>query len=69
MSRTYAGYLFRCKVCGKIHLMDSGKPHDGIRLPCVNNKYAVRTYNECDFNFWQGMYWDVFDCLVQEVNY
>lgn len=69
MSRTYAGYLFRCRVCKKMHLMDSGKPHDGIRLPCVDNKYAVRTYNKSDFEFWHGFYWDIFDICVQEIKY
>ncbi len=67
MSRTYAGYLFKCKVCRKIHLMDSGKPHEGICLPCVDNKYAIREYSEKDFKFWQGIHFDVFDISVQEV--
>ena len=67
MSRTYGGYLFQCKVCGKIHLMDSGKPHQGIRLPCVDNKYDVEKYEEKDFEVWHGFYLDVFDIRVQEV--
>ena len=67
MSRTYGGYLFKCKVCGNTHLMDSGEPHEGIRLPCVDNKYAVREYNKSDFQYWHGLYWDVFHILVQEV--
>lgn len=67
MSRTYAGYLFTCKRCGKLHLMNSGKPHDGILLPCVDFKYSVNEYKERDFEFWHGSYYDVFDIRVQEV--
>ena len=67
MSRTYAGYLFKCKVCGKTHLMDSGEPYKGIRLPCVDNEYEIREYNKNDFEFWHGIYWDVFDMCVREV--
>lgn len=67
MSRTCAGYLFTCKRCGKLHLMvDSGKPRDGISLPCVEHKYSVNEYDEKDFNYWHGNYWDVFDISVKE---
>ena len=66
MSRTFAGYLFKCKVCGKTHLMDDGEPHRGIRLPCVDNKYDTRKYNKKDFEYWHGAYWDVFDIIVNE---
>ena len=44
MSRTYGGFLFTCKVCGKQHLLDSGKPHAGILVPCISNKYAFEKY-------------------------
>lgn len=47
--------------------MDSGKPHEGICLPCVDNKYAIREYSEKDFKFWHGIHFDVFDISVQEV--
>jgi len=67
MSRTYGGYLFTCKRCGKKHLMDKGNPHNGIRLPCINFKYSINEYEEKDFEFWHGFYWDVFDICVQEV--
>ena len=66
MSRTYAGYLFKCKECGEKHLMDSSEPHNGICLPCVNKKDVVETYRKEDFEFWHGNYWDVFDIRVQE---
>ena len=67
MSRTYAGYTFTCKGCGKTHLMDKGEPHDGIRLPCVDYNRGVSEYDEKDFKFWHGIYWDVFNIRVQEV--
>lgn len=67
MSRTYAGYLFTCKRCGKLHLMNSGEPHDGIRLPCVDFEYSVNEYEKKDFEFWHGNFYDVFDIRVQEV--
>lgn len=66
MSRTYAGYLFKCKVCGEIHLLDSGEPHRGILVPCVNSKYSIRKYNRKDFEYWHGLYYDVFNICVQE---
>ena len=69
MSRTRAGYLFKCKVCGKAHLMYEGKPRCGIRLPCVDDEYAVREYDEEDFHFWHGFESDVFFITVNEVKY
>lgn len=67
MSRTYAGYIFECKVCGEKHLLDSGEPHNGILVPCANDPNAVREYKKTQFEFWHGSYWDVFNNLVQEV--
>lgn len=67
MSRTYAGYLFRCKHCEKMHLFANGEPRNGIVLPCVDNKYAKNTYEKTDFRFWHGIYWDVCNICVQEV--
>lgn len=63
MSRTYGGWLFTCKVCGNPHLMDSGEPHDGIRVSCVNG--GSKNYKEKDFEHWHGYYADVFDILVK----
>ena len=56
MSQTIAGYLFKCKVCEKTHFMSSGKPHDGIILPCIDSKYSANTYKKDDFVFYSG--WD-----------
>ena len=67
MSRTHSGYLFRCKCCGKMHLLDNEEPRNGIVLPCVDFKFTENTYVETDFKFWHGIYWDVFDICVQEV--
>ena len=67
MSRTYAGFLFKCKECGEMHLLDMGEPHKGIRLPCAKKDYAYNSYDEKDFNYWHGCYWDVYDILVQEI--
>lgn len=59
MSRTCAGFSFTCKVCGKKHLMRFDEPHNGIRLPCANNKYAISEYKKSDFIYWHGIcYWD-----------
>ena len=66
MSRTYAGFLFKCKVCGEVHLLDFGVPHARIRVPCVKDKDAVKKYNKKDFEYWWGSYWDVHDILVNE---
>lgn len=67
MSRSYEGYLFKCKVCGEIHLLDSSEPYSGIHLPCVDNKYTLRKYDKSDFKYWHGSYWEVFNILVQEL--
>ena len=64
MSRTYAGFLFRCKNCGKLHLLDNEKPFDGIHVSCVNEFYG-NEYKKEDFQFWHGSFWDVFDIRVQ----
>lgn len=37
MSRTAAGYTFKCKVCGYPHLMTNSEPRDGIRVPCYTD--------------------------------
>lgn len=68
MSRTFGGYLFECKECGEKHLMASGKPRNGIRLPCVNNKKAIRKYRKKDFTLWMGSFFDVCDNIVREVS-
>ena len=66
MSRTYGGFLFTCKICGKQHLLDSGKPHAGILVPCISNKYAFEKYEVKEFTPWHGSYYDVCSILVQE---
>ena len=66
MSQTIDGYFFTCKSCGKTHLY-SKEPGSGIRLPCVSNKYDIRTYYIGDFkNYWNGNYEDVRDIIVGE---
>jgi len=54
MSETKVGYSFTCKVCGNIHIMDEGKPHKGIRVPCAIDRTKVRKYTKNDFTFWHG---------------
>ena len=49
--------------------MYEGKPRCGIRLPCVDDEYAVREYDEEDFHFWHGFESDVFFITVNEVKY
>lgn len=66
MSRTFGGYLFKCKKCGAKHLMAPGKPHDGIRLPCADSKEAIREYQESDFTLWMGSFFDVYGNIVKE---
>ena len=48
MSRTAAGYVFKCKECGETHLMYDGEPHDGIRVPCAWDEGKVKEYDEKD---------------------
>ncbi len=67
MSRTAAGYAFRCKVCGYGHLMTNSEPHDGIRVPCYINEDEVRTYNKDDFEFYHGIV-GMFTCMVEAKN-
>lgn len=55
MSRTAAGYVFKCKVCGDVHLMYDGEPHDGIRVPCAWDEDKVKEYDKKDFQFYHGM--------------
>ena len=64
MSRTYAGFLFICKSCGKPHLLDSEKPYDGIRVPCIYNDWP-NEYKEKDFHYWHGIFWDVVNIRIQ----
>lgn len=66
MSRTFGGYLFKCKECGAKHLMACGEPRDGIHLPCVNNEKAIRKYQQSDFTFWMGSFFDVCGNIVEE---
>ena len=68
MSRTYGVFLFKFKLCGKHHLMDSGKPHAGILIPCIENKYAFEKYEISDFSPWHGYYQEVSNIIVQEKN-
>lgn len=64
MSRTAAGYVFKCKVCGEGHLMTKGEPHDGIRVPCYLYEDKIRSYKKNDFEFWHGMV-GLFACMVE----
>lgn len=66
MSRTYGGYLFKCKVCGEVHLLDAEKLHRVMNVPCIRSKYAVRKYKKSDFEPWHGLYFDVSDIIVKE---
>ena len=66
MSQTIDGYFFTCKSCGKTHFY-SQKPRSGIRLSCVHDKYAIRTYFTKDFkNYWHGSSGDVSNIIVRE---
>ena len=65
MSRTYAGFLFKCRECGKTHLLD-GEIRNGILIPCKENKHAKHIYKESDFIYWHGYYSDVCDIIVKE---
>lgn len=66
MSRTAAGYAFRCKVCGYAHVLVESEPHDGIRVPCAWEEDKVKSYDEKDFQFFHGMI-NLLTGLVKEV--
>ena len=55
MSRITRGYTFECKVCREIHLMVDDQPYDGIRVPCAWEDDEVRTYDERDFEPFNGV--------------
>lgn len=64
MSRTAAGYAFKCKVCGYPHLMTNSEPRDGIRVPCYLEEDKVKSYDKKDFKFYHGMV-GMFACMVE----
>ena len=66
MSRTYGGYLFKCKVCGELHLLDAEKLRRVMYVPCIRSRCAVKKYKKSDFDYWHGLYYDVFDIIVKE---
>lgn len=68
--RTYEGYSFTCKQCGKIHYMDKTKnpPYDGIMLPCIKGYHGLKPYNKSDFEEFTGSYWAVFSTRVTPMN-
>ena len=67
MENTFLGYLFTCKICGNEHMLEGGHPHKDIKLPCVNDKYAVAKYEINDFEFWHGNIWGLGNIKVKEV--
>lgn len=54
MSRTAAGYAFKCKLCGYGHIMVRGKPRDGIVVPCAWKEGESAQYKKEDFIYYHG---------------
>ena len=60
MSARQIGYVFRCKACGKLHLMKIPEPYgvslldDVYVVPCARREGQTRTYSGKDFRFIHG---------------
>lgn len=70
MSRTAAGYIFRCKACDGVHLVsNSFVPADEnskttIQLHCLKDKNVIKKYSRTELREWHGLLWDYLENRV-----
>ena len=55
MSRTVGGYVFKCNVCGIVHILTERKPYEGIRIYCPIREKKSEEYKKGDFKSYLGM--------------